>query len=108
MLPFVPFPLSSFLFFPSALDTKTQDNKAEEEKIKLLLLGPGESGKSTIFRQMKLIYGVISEDDRISLVSSRTYVVRLRQPATAYMAATSYLLFVATRGRTCAGQESQG
>lgn len=46
----------------------TQANKVEQEKVKLLLLGPGESGKSTIFRQMKLIYGIVSEDDRISLV----------------------------------------
>lgn len=36
-------------------DRLREDGKRMREEVKLLLLGPGESGKSTVFKQMKII-----------------------------------------------------
>lgn len=42
----------------SIFDSMKYDNELDEEKMKLLILGAAESGKSTIFKQVKLKYGV--------------------------------------------------
>lgn len=72
----------------TANESKNIDNileaaKQEEEgKIKMLLLGAGESGKSTIFKQMRLLYGTERSDDDLRMygvVARSNIVVAVRK-----------------------------
>lgn len=44
-----------------------EDKGREEGKLRLLLLGTGESGKSTIFKQFRILYGTPKSDDDLRM-----------------------------------------
>lgn len=44
-----------------------EDKRQNDQKVKLLLLGTGESGKSTIFKQMRILYGSPLTDDDLRM-----------------------------------------
>jgi len=51
-----------------------REHQEEQAKVKLLLLGAGESGKSTLFRQMEILYGKgFTEDERRQQFTSVVY-----------------------------------
>jgi hypothetical protein len=48
-----------------------------QRQVKLLLLGAGESGKSTFLKQMKIIHGVVFEPEQIKDYRRIIYQVKL-------------------------------
>jgi len=55
-----------------------EDERRMRRTVKLLLLGAGESGKSTFLKQMKIIHGVKFDEDQLADFRQIIYVNLLR------------------------------
>ena len=49
------------------------DQRKIQQEVKVLLLGAGESGKSTFLKQMKIIHGVVFETDELKELRRNIY-----------------------------------
>ena len=49
------------------------DQRKMQQEVKLLLLGAGESGKSTFLKQMKIIHGVVFETEELRELRRNIY-----------------------------------
>jgi len=62
-------PLRSLAHFEN-IHHSGSEREAENSKVKLLLLGTGESGKSTIFKQMRILHGAPPTPEEIAFYTS--------------------------------------
>ena len=53
-----------------------KEQRRGKQQVKLLLLGAGESGKSTFLKQMKIIHGVVFEPEQIKEYRRIIYQVK--------------------------------
>jgi len=77
------------------------DKKSSQREIKLLLLGTGESGKSTFIKQMRIINGAGYNDD-----DKRGFIKLIFQNT--YMGMTTMLKAMQTLGISYGGAEAKG